>query len=453
MAGEDRTPRIAEPRPVIGTALLMGCALAVAGCQRTATPDKDLADASTRETHHAGLRAERARLVAEQATPLLLQAALRTADPSALSGPQFAAALSQILDPAALKQLRERLEPIYPDGDFRFDDAGWRAAQAIAREYAEPMARYRALIGRTDFRFPVDYLAGFLADLSFLDHATAAHRLEALEAAEALHADRPREAMHALRNMFRISAQLCAPKHLSARLAAAQLRSEALRVVAAVAGHAQADRDLHRQLGQLVSQPLATWPPDADAWIGDRALGIQAYEMVRGGQLLNLLTSEELETLRGEKDLQTWTRTVMKSLDDDEAFYLETMRTLIDSCHEPYYARVPTLHECAARLDRLRDTPRFPFLAAHVLLASVATAMRHQATDRARCEAWQLALAAAAGDVADPPPLNPLTGTPFVLVTSPTRVDVLAIDGRDPGESVSIPLLNDTTRDSPRTSD
>ncbi len=173
-------------------------------------------------------------------------------------------------------------------------------------------------------------------------------------------------------------------------------------------------------------------------------VGFFAYDMVRRGQLLNLLTSEEVETFRRGEDVQRWTWRVLKSLDDDEVFYLETMRRLIDSCQEPYAARGPILNDCAARLDRLRGTPRHPFLAAQVLLVNVATAMRRQAADRARCEAWRLALAAAAGLAADPPPVNPLTGTPFALVVSPTHASVRAIDGRDSGESASVPVVTDT---------
>ncbi len=450
MAREERRQRTAPPRLTNRPAWLVAMTLALAGCQRAATPGRERADTARHETRHAGLRAEIARLEAEQATPLLLQAAQQRADPDGTRARQCREALNQILDPAALQRLADRLAALDPASAFDWNEATWRAAQEVRTAYAPHLARYRELLERDDFRFPSDYLGGFLADLSFLDHASAAHRLEALEVADALRADRPHDALRAARGMFRITAALNRPRLLSARLTAAQLRSEALHVMAAVAGHARADRNLHRQLRDMLNQQLADWPPDADAWIGDRALGMQTYDMVRGGRLLDLLTDEEVETARRGEDRQRWTRRIMQSLDDDEAFYLEAMRALIDSCHEPYAARAPILNEYAARLDRLRDTPRYPFLAAQVLLAHVAPAMRRQAADQARCEAWRLALAAATGDVADPPPINPLTGTPFVLVVSPTQVRVAAIDGRDPGESVSIPVVAAAMRDDGR---
>jgi hypothetical protein len=88
-----------------------------------------------------------------------------------------------------------------------------------------------------------------------------------------------------------------------------------------------------------------------------------------------------------------------------------------------------------------------------VLLGNVAHAMRLQAVDRARCEAWSLALAAATGQPLSRVPDNPITGEPLVLVTSPERVAVPKIDGRADGESVTISVLSDNARDIPHTSD
>lgn len=432
--------------PLVVMAALVVLAIVTIGCQRATGPARGSTGTGAHETHHAGLRAEYARLEAEQATPQLLQAATQTADPDGALAQQLRAALSQILDPDALRGLLDRLAPLYPDGDLDLRAAAGPTGQGIAADYAEHLAQYRELLERADLRLLVDFLGGFLADLSFLDHATAAHRLEALQAADALQNNRPRDAASALSGMFRITAALNEPKLLAARLTAAQLRGESLQIVAATARHPQADRDLHQRLCRLLNEQLADWPPDADAWIGDRALGMQTYEMVRGGQLLNLLTSQEIETLRGREDQSSWTRRIMKSLDDDEAFYLDTMRTLIESCQEPYPARVPILTECAVRLDRLHDTPRYPLIAAQVLLGNVATAMRRQVADRARCEAWRLALAAATSDAPQPPPVNPLTDTPFALVVSATRVDVRADDARDAALSVSVPVREEAGR-------
>ena len=228
--------------------------------------------------------------------------------------------------------------------------------------------------------------------------------------------------------MFRVDALLADLKHVAARLTAARLRGETLRVAEAVAGHPQATPELLRLLQQLVAEQLTQWPPDADAWIGDRAMGLHAYEMVRDGQLLNLLTVEEIRKLGKQQEIGSFTQAVTHSLDQDELFYLQSMRSIIESCSEPYYRRQSAIAEFAAHLDQLRDTPRFPLFAAQVLLVNLDRGLRLQALDRARCEAFSLVLSAAAGATVTPSPVNPFTGKPFDLVSGEDTVEVRGID-------------------------
>jgi hypothetical protein len=125
------------------------------------------------------------------------------------------------------------------------------------------------------------------------------------------------------------------------------------------------------------------------------------------------------------------------------------MRSIIESCSEPYYRRQSAIAEFAARLDQLRDTPRFPLFAAQVLLVNLDRGLRLQALDRARCEAFSLAVSAAAGATVTPNPVNPLTGKPFKLVSDESVVEVRGIDGLEEGESFRIPRPSDSSRDSP----
>ena len=250
--------------------------------------------------------------------------------------------------------------------------------------------------------------------------------------------------------MFRVDTLLADLKHVASRLTAARLRGETLRVAEAVAGHPRANPELLHQLHQLICDQLSPWPPDANAWIGDRAMGLHAYEMVRDGQLLNLLTRDEIRLLGKQQDINSFVQTVTRSLDQDELFYLQSMRSIIESCSEPYYHRQPTIDAIATNLNQLRDTPHFPLFAAQVLLLdrepgrrlqALDQGLRLQALDRARCEAFALALSAATGTTVTPLPVNPVTGKPFELISREEQVEVRAIDGEEDGESFKIPRV------------
>ena len=175
--------------------------------------------------------------------------------------------------------------------------------------------------------------------------------------------------------------------------------------------------------------------------------------MVRAGKLLSILTSEEIEKLQEQRDFEAFIAAVMRGLDDDEYFYLAAMRDVIDSCEQPFYQRKATLEGISARLDGLRETPRYPLFAASVLLVSLAKGQRSQALDRARCEAWSLALATATGQPVATPPVNPVTGDVFTVTQTDERIEIREIDGRPDGESVIVPVPSGSQRGSRHTID
>ena len=396
------------------------------------------------------MRDELARLVAEDATPALLDGPDRATAPAGTAAEQPHDPLHDVISPAGLAALLANLDRDYPPGAFRFGSVEFDKASRLREQHNAALDRYRAILAESDFRFHVALTSGLLADLSFLDHATAMHRLEAIGAAESLRLNSPAEAILPLRRMFRVDALLAELKHVASRLTAARLRGEALRVAEAVAGHPRANQELLHRLHQLIGSQLSPWPPDANAWIGDRAMGLHAYEMVRDGQLLNLLTGDEIRRLGKQQDINSFVQAVTRSLDQDELFYLQSMRSIIESCSEPYYHRQPTIDAIATNLNQLQDTPHFPLFAAQVLLMdqepgrrlqALAQGLRLQALDRARCEAFALALSAASGTAATPLPVNPVTGKPFELISREEQVEVRAIDGEEDGESFKIPRV------------
>ncbi len=396
-----------------------------------------------RETHHAELRDELARLLAEQATPQLLEESAygRPSNGSSAAGVESALReLNEILDPQALRLTLQRLSRFYPQDGLRMNGIDMQKGRELRERYSRQSEGYRAALGRDDYQFRISLSAGLLADLTILDHARLAHRLEGLQAAEFLATGTPESVLLPLRSMLRIDARLALVKHVTARLTAGRLRAEALQVVAALVEQQRCTRVMQRELRTILESQLELWPPDADAWLGDRALGLHAYEMVRSGQLLSILTQEEIEGLKKDGNLQSFADAVMLSLDDDEWFYLSTMRRVIDGCRKPYYERVSTLEAIPDQLAAVQNTPRYPLFAAHVLLVNLAAGQREQALDRARCEAWVIALKEVTGDPVDPMWINPLTGKPYELLRDDEKIEIRGGDGSDGEKPICVPL-------------
>ncbi|MHC4180079.1 MAG: hypothetical protein ACYSWU_21455, partial [Planctomycetota bacterium] len=224
-----------------------------------------------------------------------------------------------------------------------------------------------------------------------------------------------------------------------ARLEAAFLRTEAFCVLQAIVRDEQITRSRLDQLYRRVEDQLATWPDDAGAWIGDRALGLHAYEMVRAGKLKDLLGAEEIQQFQKENVLDELLDAAVRNVNHDELYYLETMRKIIDSCSRPYHTRLPLFDSVASELQQKRNSPEFPVVAAWVLrLADVRKGHAIQAQDRANWEAWALALALATGRQMPAYQINPLTGQEYLCQKHDETVEVTNFgSGRD-GDNPSI---------------
>jgi hypothetical protein len=205
-----------------------------------------------------------------------------------------------------------------------------------------------------------------------------------------------------------------------------------------VANDPQTDKPVLVVLGELVATMLADWPPDADAWIGERAQGLHTYELIRDGYLLSVLSYREIRDLRDEVGIATLGETVAKTIDSDQLFYLRRMRTVIDCCERPYWQRRATLNELDKQMEQRRKTTAYPFVADQILDVDIQRGQRLQALDLARCQAWHLALATATGD--DPESLgnNPLTGKAYEIKRDGESVSVDGV--RPEGGAPEMPI-------------
>jgi hypothetical protein len=199
----------------------------------------------------------------------------------------------------------------------------------------------------------------------------------------------------------------------------------------------------------LLDQQLEHWPDDATAWIGDRAQGMHTYELIRGGYLLSLLSYDELRDFREEIGIDKLAEAVASNIDQDELFYLRTMRDVVDACQKPHFARADVFRQIEANLGLLRGSDNYPFVADQLLLLRLDQGSRLMALDRARCEAWAIALRIACGDDQARKFTNPLTGDEFFVDITDTQVVVDAVDPDSGQPAAIVPRLLGST-DSPR---
>jgi hypothetical protein len=407
---------------VLAAALTLG-AVAGGGCGRRATPEgsrRQLAESfgqlpGLRETPDPRLQAELARIVEEKATPALLSRCEIPDDENVATG------LAGLFAESEIESISKRSSDLFPHGEFRFDPGRLQRAIRFRQGYEAQRQAARQALHRPGCCLHVQYRAGFAADLSLIDVVRVCARLEAFHAAESLARDDVAAAIDSLGCMFRLAACLAAEKHPTARLQGALLREEALAVLQAIVEHPELSRpavtgEQLARLYTLVEKQLEAWPPDADAWIGDRALGMHAYELVRAGRLSELLTEEEIVQFAAEGILDDLPAEAQRNVNGDEAFYLEAMRKIIEGCRRPYYRRTEVFASIREDLHGDRTSPDFPLVAGRLLLVDIRKGHALQARDRARCEPWALALAAAAGLKPPEYRISPLSGQPYKVL-------------------------------------
>ncbi len=356
------------------------------------------------------LQDELARLVEEQATPEQLDAE------SVPDEQNVAAGLRPLFEQRRVAGLLEESARYLPTGDFAFAPGVKEPARAFCRRYESQRLKAREVLNRPRCSFGIRFLRGNFDPLSFVDTVEICARLEQLHGADMLERGRPVEAVDALSTILRMAQCLGAEKHVVPRLKAAYLRSDAFALLQAIVLRGNSTPEQIDRLYGLVDAQLKAWPADADAWIGDRALGLHAYELVRDGHLLALLTDYEIDELRKEGDLVAMAERARQTADADELYYLQTMRKIIDSCAQPFYARQELFNNIDHDLARRQGSADYPLVAGKLLLPGMRKAQQVQARDRANWEALALALAAAAQRELPDFQVNPATGKPYRVV-------------------------------------
>ena len=387
-------------------------AVALSGCQNqrregkldSATLESFAALPQHAQSGHAELQAELKRIRQERATPDLLVAPddvalLETSrQPTRASRIRYTRALLELLPRMHQKRFIAQMEREFPRACLPPRRADLAAFQERASEWQKVRSEAEAMLVQPDFglHVPVDH--GLLADLSYVDLVRALARLECLHAAIAvMEGDVPR-ALVAWETGGRWLEALASLPHAVPRAAAARGRIEWLRCAQSLLSTPGISPESARTVAAVLDRQLRQWLPDRRALLGDRAVGLHTYELLRAGYWMSLLTRQELEELRQHGRLKPFAIHIAAQLDEDELYYLKTMRRIIEESERPYPQREKTLDAIDAELRRLAGSTRYPWFAAEYLLPDVRHLVRWQALDRELTEALRWTIGAALGE-------------------------------------------------------
>lgn len=289
-------------------------------------------------------------------------------------------------------------------------------------------------------RFAVDHAFGFFGRMRFLDDAALAAHLLTLRAMDAARRAEPgsvaavRLAVADLERALVTAHRLAMVRRVEARVLAASLRTATLDNAERMLGTGVLGRAAAEAVYGTLREQLADWPDNARMLVGERAMVVHAYEAIRGGMLDRVLTLDERKRLAEAGLLDRLRDAPAAALDADQADYLAAMRALIESADLPAEERQAGV---AAAIASARSGPLL--FAAPLFLVDVSDALDSAVEDRARCEAWTIALAGAA-DLRPPPfRVSPLSGEPYEAAREAGTIAVTI--GRSQGERVTLPVL------------
>ncbi len=389
----------------------------------------------TTQTRHTPLRDELSRLAGEDATPVQLTATIVTED-SGVPGLRRAGKLIADRDNAARgiveaiperahHNLRRQFDELYPRDGVRETPQRMKSLELLLAAHQAEVKAYRQALARPDCDFGLQFTHGLLADMSFVEVALLGNRLLGTDALLRLQQDNPSQATAIVGDMLRGAQLLSEVANVTSRIAAARMRLEAFDIVQRIARHPKSQaQDFDAIYGWLADQ-WTFWPSEVAVWNGERALALHAYEMVRDGRLLSILTFEEVAELH-RQGIEEYCARVYQHVDEDETFYLSTMRKVLEAAEQPYFQRHEVLSRIQDDLERAA-LPEARTTVAEILLRDLDWSQRVLARDRALLEGWSVAFALATGRTVPPEVRHPLTGKPYKIVQHKRWVEVSAV--------------------------
>ena len=254
------------------------------------------------------------------------------------------------------------------------------------------------------------------------------------------------EVLKALRYIMKATEIASRQKELNLRFTAAYIRENTLDMVQTLVQQPRFGLHDARSVLEMLDDQLANWPSDAWGFEGERTAAVWLYELARRGRLLDLIAPQDIVALQELGTLVSVERSALNRIDADELYYLTRMSEIIFMCREKYHERIPSLTRWEDELEVKRgDLNGYPVLAGSILLRDVRSIMHRLAVDRARTEAWSVALAAALKETSDRVTVHPITGRPYgirveIAPNPPSQFgNVITVHWLDSEEPVSVP--------------
>ncbi len=313
-----------------------------------------------------------------------------------------------------------------------------RKAQQLVREHYETLAAADAASDMRSCNFSVDFERGYFNDTHFLDATAMACRLQLISAALATESGNLGDAIDEFVRAYRWCDRLGEVPMLEAQLQAASLRGNAAIVLSLIATDQRATQADLKRLSVAMGHSLDTWPSERKMLVGERALAMHAYEMIRKGFIELVVTMDERKVLRQEKILEKLREADEAIIDDDEFQYLDYMAAVIAIADRPYHLRVSELRELDRQLA-ISNGGRYAWLANRAFADGLTAAQAQLARSHGELIGWYVALCEASGDGLEAASVNPFNGETIVVERLGNRIIARLADPKLPDPSVRLP--------------
>ncbi len=416
--------------------------LVFSGCQNSEVSVAEMVTLAaklekTKQSLHTPLQDELRRLSADRALPEQIDGRRNV---GVLNPESLAAKIGEILDDAQTERILKRLPDFFPNGRQSTSAITLESSAGFLKFYNNAHQAARRALDGPQSRFQWLAVDGWFADLQFTDRAMALCGLELIAGLDAASRDDAASCVAALSYAGRIIRLLAEEEHLVARMAAVDLREKWLHLVERFVRQPSVQRDDLTLVYELLMRQMAQWPVEETAWVTDRAIGLQTFELVRQGHYLSLLSKAESDELTAEGMHLIKARAVQRYIDEDQVFYLDIMRRLIDLQRFPYFERKKVLDSIEDQIAAAEQLEKYPQVAVEILLPNTLLGLKRIADDRARCEGWALALAKALDTTPPVYVTNPVSGYPYQVLGNETMVEVLGLTPEQWPQAIRIPV-------------
>ena len=396
----------------------------------------------TRGTQHEKLNRELARIESESGLPTQIDSPRSSIDLDQAKGPtrqsrkKTTAAFVAVLTEQQRVWLMERIEGALPNTAVEVTPENLFAMERLVKSYQEPADELEKLLRRPNFGLYVSVENGTLADLTFIDVATSLSRYLCIRAMVALNYGKLDQALDSILLCSDLLEHLGKLPNTTARMTAANERAFLMRVVQRTANHHLADAATLQNLERLTQAIIQRWPNGKRAMIGERAVGLHTYELVRQGHLASFLTYKEIKKMTEDGTIKSLATYLDKHIDEDEYQYLRHMRLYIEACDLPFHQRKAKFAEASEPENEGDDVyARF----SNQFVVSDLIGMQYRlAQDLALCTAMHLTLRTAQGNSTESASVHPVSGKPFALEQTDSFVAITNVTWKADGASVKI---------------